>query len=184
MADSATPKPTPANFPSLDALAHLPAWAVALSGGADSTALLIASALRWPDKTHAIHVHHGLQDAADGFAKHCETLCLQLNVPLVVVRVQAAHASGESPEDAARQARYQAFSQALQSNWGGAVQHIALGQHADDQVETLLLALSRGAGLPGLASMPEVVTRQGVTYHRPWLNVASASLRQALKSSL
>jgi hypothetical protein len=63
MADSATPKPTPANFPSLDALAHLPAWAVALSGGADSTALLIASALRWPDKTHAIHVHHGLQDA-------------------------------------------------------------------------------------------------------------------------
>ena len=181
MADSATPKPTPANFPSLDALAQLPAWAVALSGGADSTALLIASALRWPDKTHAIHVHHGLQDAADGFAKHCETLCHQLNVPLVVFRVQAAHASGESPEDAARQARYQAFSQALQSNWGGEVQHIALGQHADDQVETLLLALSRGAGLPGLASMPAVVTRQGVTYHRPWLNVAGASLRQALK---
>jgi tRNA(Ile)-lysidine synthase len=180
MADSATPKPTPANFPSLDALAHLPAWAVALSGGADSTALLVASALRWPDKTHAIHVHHGLQDAADGFATHCETLCHQWNVPLVVVRVQAAHASGESPEDAARQARYQAFHQALQSNWGGAVQHIALGQHADDQVETLLLALSRGAGLPGLACMPAVATRQGVTYHRPWLNVAGATLRQAL----
>ena len=89
MADSATPKPTPANFPSLDALAHLPAWAVALSGGADSTALLIASALRWPDKTHAIHIHHGLQDAADGFATHCETLCQQWKVPLVIVRVQA-----------------------------------------------------------------------------------------------
>lgn len=180
MADSATPKPTPANFPSLDALAHPPAWAVALSGGADSTALLIASALRWPEKTHAIHVHHGLQDAADGFAKHCETLCHRLNVPLVVIRVQAAHASGESPEDAARKARYQAFSQALQSNWGGAVQHIALGQHADDQVETLLLALSRGAGLPGLASMPAVFTRQGVTYHRPWLDVPGVTLRQAL----
>lgn len=180
MADSATPKPTPANFPSLDALAHLPAWAVALSGGADSTALLIASALRWPDKTHAIHVHHGLQDAADGFAKHCETLCYRLNVPLVVVRVQAAHASGESPEDAARQARYKALSQALQSNWGGSVQHIALGQHADDQVETLLLALSRGAGLPGLASMPAAVTRQGVTYHRPWLGKSAATLRKAL----
>lgn len=181
MADSATPKQTPANFPSLDQLAHLPAWAIALSGGADSTALLIASALRWPDKTHAIHVHHGLQDAADGFAKHCETLCHQMNVPLVVVRVQAAHASGESPEDAARQARYQAFSQALQSNWGGTVQHIVLGQHADDQVETLLLALSRGSGLPGLASMPAVAARQGVTYHRPWLTVAGATLRQALK---
>jgi tRNA(Ile)-lysidine synthase len=181
MVDSATPKPTPANFPSLDALAHLPAWAVALSGGADSTALLIASALRWPEKTHAIHVHHGLQAAADGFATHCETLCQQFAVPLVVVRVQAAHQSGESPEDAARQARYQAFSQALQSNWGGAVQNIALGQHADDQVETLLLALSRGAGLPGLASMPSLATRQGVTYHRPWLDVPGATLRKALK---
>ena len=180
MADSATPKPTPANFPSLDALAHLPAWAVALSGGADSTALLIASALRWPDKTHAIHVHHGLQAAADGFATQCETLCQQFHVPLVVVRVKAAHASGESPEDAARQARYLAFAEALQSNWGGAVQHIALGQHADDQVETLLLALSRGAGLPGLASMPSILTRQGVTYHRPWLDIAGVTLRQAL----
>lgn len=180
MADSATPKPTPANFPPLAALAHLPAWAVALSGGADSTALLIASASLWPDKTHAIHVHHGLQAAADGFASHCEILCQQLHVPLVVVRVQAAHASGESPEDAARQARYLAFAKALQSNWGGAVHHIALGQHADDQVETLLLALSRGSGLPGLASMPTVVSRQGVTYHRPWLNVAGATLRRAL----
>ena len=180
MADSATPKPTPANFPPLDALAHLPAWAIALSGGADSTALLIASALRWPDKTHAIHVHHGLQAAADDFATQCETLCQQLHVPLVVVRVQAAHAIGESPEDAARQARYLAFAKALQSNWGGAVQHIALGQHADDQVETLLLALSRGAGLPGLASMPSILTRQGVTYHRPWLDISGVTLRQAL----
>jgi len=180
MVDSATPKPTPANFPSLDALAQLPAWAVAFSGGADSTALLIASALRWPDKTHAIHVHHGLQAAADGFAAHCETLCQQFAVPLVVVRVQAAHQSGESPEDAARKARYQALSQALQSNWGAGLQHIVLGQHADDQVETLLLALSRGAGLPGLACMPAIFTRQGVTYHRPWLEVAGATLRQAL----
>jgi tRNA(Ile)-lysidine synthase len=94
--------------------------------------------------------------------------------------VQAAHASGESPEDAARQARYLAFVEALQSNWGGAVKHIALGQHADDQVETLLLALSRGAGLPGLASMPSTIARQGVTYHRPWLDIAGVTLRQAL----
>jgi tRNA(Ile)-lysidine synthase len=126
-------------------------------------------------------VHHGLQAAADSFAAHCEILCQQWHVPLVVVRVQAAHASGESPEDAARQARYLAFAEALQSNWGGAVQHIALGQHADDQVETVLLALSRGAGLPGLASMPAVATRNKVTYHRPWLDVAGATLKQALK---
>jgi tRNA(Ile)-lysidine synthase len=57
---------------------------------------------------------------------------------------------------------------------------MALAQHADDQVETLLLALSRGAGLPGLACMPAVVERHGVTYHRPWLDVPGAALREAL----
>ena len=64
MAVTPTPKLTPANFPSLDALQHLGPFAVALSGGADSTALLIACATRWPGRVHAVHVHHGLQAAA------------------------------------------------------------------------------------------------------------------------
>jgi len=181
MAASPTPKLN-ANFPSLDALQHLGPFAVALSGGADSTALLIACATRWPDRVHAVHVHHGLQAAADGFEAHCVALCERLHVPLVVQRVNATHAAGESPEDAARQARYRAFAETLQRNWGGQVQHMALAQHADDQVETLLLALSRGAGLPGLACMPAVAERQGVTYHRPWLGVPGQTLRNALKA--
>ena len=181
MAASPTPKLN-ANFPSLDALQHLGPFAVALSGGADSTALLIACATRWPDRVHAVHVHHGLQAAADGFEAHCVALCERLHVPLVVQRVNATHAAGESPEDAARQARYRAFAETLQRNWGGQVQHMALAQHADDQVETLLLALSRGAGLPGLACMPAVAERQGVTYHRPWLGVPGQALRNALKA--
>ena len=180
MADSPTPKLTPANFPSLDALQHLGPFAVALSGGADSTAMLIACASRWPGKVHAVHVHHGLQVAADGFEAHCVALCARMQVPLVVQRVNAAHAAGESPEDAARQARYRALAVALQNNWAGQIKDIALAQHADDQVETLLLALSRGAGLPGLASMPAVVERQGVTYHRPWLSASGRALREAL----
>ena len=57
---------------------------------------------------------------------------------------------------------------------------IALGQHADDQVETLLLALSRGAGLPGLASMPSKWLRADLHWHRPLLNVAGAKLREYL----
>ncbi len=182
MAASPTPKLN-ADFPSLDALQHLGPFAVALSGGADSTALLVACATRWPGRVHAVHVHHGLQAAADGFEAHCVALCERLQVPLVVQRVHAAHAAGESPEDAARQARYRALAEVLQSNWGGQIKHIALAQHADDQVETLLLALSRGAGLPGLACMPAVAERHGVTYHRPWLDVPGALLREALQAA-
>jgi tRNA(Ile)-lysidine synthase len=182
MAVSPTPKLN-ADFPSLDALQHLGPFAVALSGGADSTALLIACATRWPGRVHAVHVHHGLQAAANSFEVHCVALCERMHVPLVVQRVNAAHAAGESPEDAARQARYRALAEALQHNWGGHIKHMALAQHADDQVETLLLALSRGAGLPGLACMPAVAERYGVTYHRPWLDVPGAALREALQAA-
>ena len=181
MAVSPTPKLN-ADFPSLDALQHLGPFAVALSGGADSTALLIACATRWPGRVHAVHVHHGLQAAADGFEAHCVALCERMQVPLVVQRVNAAHTAGESPEDAARQARYLALTEALQNNWGGHIKHMVLAQHADDQVETLLLALSRGAGLPGLACMPAVAERHGVTYHRPWLAVPGSQLRDDLRA--
>jgi tRNA(Ile)-lysidine synthase len=142
--------------------------------------LLLACAKQWPGQVRAIHVHHGLQAAADAFASHCQTLCELLGVPLVVTRVNAHHVSGESPEDAARQARYQAFAQVLKTHWGGTIQDIALAQHADDQVETVLLALSRGAGLPGLSAMPAVAERWGLRIHRPWLDVPAQQLRDWL----
>jgi tRNA(Ile)-lysidine synthase len=154
---------------------------VAFSGGADSTALLLACSQRWPGQVRAVHIHHGLQDAADAFEAHCRELCQELNVPLAVRRVQAGHAPGQSPEDAARKARYAALAEAVQSEWPDA-QDIALAQHADDQVETLLIALSRGAGLPGLASMPAHWQRQGLSWHRPWLNVPGAALRGWLQN--
>jgi tRNA(Ile)-lysidine synthase len=156
-------------------------FAVGFSGGADSTALLWACARRWPGQVRAVHIHHGLQDAADAFEAHCRALCQQLNVPLAVRRVQAGHAPGQSPEDAARKARYAALAEAVPSEWPE-VQDIALAQHADDQVETLLIALSRGAGLPGLASMPSHWQRQGLNWHRPFLGVPGAALRAWLQS--
>ena len=156
-------------------------FAVALSGGADSTALLVACARRWPGQVRAAHIHHGLQAAADGFEAHCRALCLALGVPLAVRRVQAGHAPGQSPEDAARQARYAALAEAVHSEWPE-VRDVALAQHADDQVETLLIALSRGAGLPGLASMPVHWQRQGLNWHRPCLAVPGAALREWLHS--
>lgn len=156
-------------------------FVVALSGGADSTALLLACAKRWPGQVRAVHVHHGLQKAADAFEGHCRALCQQLNLPLLVRRVQAGHAPGQSPEDAARKARYAALAEAVKSQWPE-VRDIALAQHADDQVETLLIALSRGAGLPGLASMPPHWQRQGLNWHRPFLTVPGAALREWLQS--
>jgi tRNA(Ile)-lysidine synthase len=86
--------------------------AVAFSGGADSTVLLLAALQRWPGQVRAIHVHHGLQDAADDFEAHCRDACAALKVPLDVRRVAARNAPGESPEDAARIARYQALARA------------------------------------------------------------------------
>ena len=154
-------------------------FAVAFSGGADSTALLLACARRWPGQVRAVHIHHGLQDAADGFEVHCQAVCARLGVPLRVRRVQAGHAPGQSPEDAARQARYTALAEVMQTEWPD-VHDVALAQHADDQVETLLIALSRGAGLPGLASMPAQWSRGGLNWHRPLLAVPGAALRDWL----
>lgn len=157
--------------------------AVGLSGGADSTALLLACAERWPGQVRAIHVHHGLQSAADDFERHCAALCARLQVPLAVQRVDARPAPGQSPEDAARAARYRAFeAAALASQSPPAIQSIALAQHADDQVETLLLALSRGAGVAGLAAMPACWQRSGLAWHRPLLRVPGAELRAWLRA--
>ncbi len=167
----------------LDAFTPRLPLAVGLSGGADSTALLLGCAERWPGQVLAIHVHHGLQSAADAFERHCVDLCARLQVPLQVQRVDARHAPGQSPEDAARIARYQAFSAAvLMDKAQDAIQSIALAQHADDQVETLLLALSRGAGVAGLAAMPAFWQRGGLDWHRPLLTVPGAALRAWLQA--
>lgn len=156
--------------------------AVGLSGGADSTALLLACARRWPGQVQAIHVHHGLQPAADGFERHCAMLCNSLNVALHVHRLDARPAPGQSPEDAARQARYKAFEAvALVSQAREAIKTIAIAQHADDQVETLLLALARGAGVAGLAAMPARWEQGGVVWQRPLLQVRGADIRTWLQ---
>ncbi|WP_296490197.1 tRNA lysidine(34) synthetase TilS [Rhodoferax sp.] len=157
--------------------------AVAYSGGADSTALLLACARAWPGQVMAVHVHHGLQAAGDDFERHCRSCCADLQVPLVVQRVNAGHAPGQSPEAAARHARYNAIDALVLAEIGPAtIQTIAIAQHADDQAETLLLALSRGAGLPGLSAMAAQWQRGGLTYCRPLLQVSSAAIRDWLKA--
>ncbi len=155
---------------------------VALSGGADSVALLVACAEKWPGQVVALHVNHGLQAAASQFEAHCTALCLRLQVPLRLQHVDARHLTGQSPEDAARQARYRALAALASAQRPDApIRSIAIAQHADDQVETMLLALSRGAGLAGLSAMPAHWQRDGLDYYRPMLAVAGADIRQWLQ---
>jgi tRNA(Ile)-lysidine synthase len=151
--------------------------AIALSGGADSTALALAAQERWPGHVVALHVHHGLQAAADGFEVHVRQQCESWGMTCHVQHIQAHHASGQSPEAVAREARYRALAEMAQSL---GVSHVLLGHHADDQVETLMLALSRGAGLPGLSAMPINFERHGVRFARPILSVDPQALRDWL----
>lgn len=128
-----------------------PAWQIAYSGGLDSTVLLhlladLAKTQPLPP-LQAIHVHHGLQAAADAWPAHCQAVCDAAGVPLRVMRVQVP--SGASLERAARDARYQAFAEAI-----GPGELLLTGQHRDDQAETLLFRLLRGAGVRGLTGMP------------------------------
>ena len=165
----------------MDSFAPSLPLAVAYSGGADSTALLVACHEKWPGQVSAIHVHHGIQAAADDFESHCRSFCARLHVPLYVNRVDGRHAPGQSPEDAARLARYQAFSAFSQYGCAKqAIESIAIAQHADDQIETILLALSRGSGLPGLSAMPAAWVKFGISYYRPLLNVKASEIRSWL----
>lgn len=151
-----------------------PAWYIAFSGGLDSTVLLhlLADYARQhpTPPLRAIHVHHGLQSAADAWPGHCKAVCAALGIELDVIPVTVA--SGASVEQAARDARYGAFEKLLSP---GAV--LFTGQHRDDQAETLLFRLLRGAGLRGLSAMPEARALGQGRVVRPLLNLSRQQLQ-------
>lgn len=149
---------------------------VAFSGGLDSTVLL-HQLVQWrtenPGVTlRAIHVHHGLSANADAWVTHCENVCQQWQVPLVVERVQLAQ-EGLGIEAQARQARYQAFARTLLPG-----EVLVTAQHLDDQCETFLLALKRGSGPAGLSAMAEVSEFAGTRLIRPLLARTRGELEQ------
>jgi tRNA(Ile)-lysidine synthase len=127
------------------------ALCVAFSGGADSTALLAALAQlkRPPLKLRALHVDHQLQPQSANWSAHCRRVARALGVPLQVRRARLARRRGESLEAAAREARYRLLAAGL-----GPGEALLTAHHEDDQLETVLLQLLRGAGVAGLAAMP------------------------------
>ncbi len=148
---------------------------VALSGGADSAALLRAAAAESfrALPLRALHVDHGLQSAAADFRAACIALCGQLNIPLHIIAVPVSREAGESIEAAARAARYAALRMAMQPR-----ECLLTAHHREDQAETLLLQALRGAGVKGMSAMP-VCRVFGAGWHvRPLLDAAHSDLLQ------
>lgn len=149
---------------------------LAYSGGPDSAALLAALAsLRRVHRfgLRALHVHHGLQSAADAWARQALAQARRLRVPCERLQVRVARARGESLEAAARAARYRALGQALQ---GGEL--LLTAHHQEDQLETVLLALMRGSGVRGLGAMAPLMPWSGTLLVRPLLSISRRQLER------
>ena len=149
---------------------------IAYSGGLDSSVLLHAMArirFELDAEIHAIHADHGLQADSGLWSEHCEQQCAALDIQLHKIHLQLQVPAGESLEAVAREARYQAFGKIV-----GPGDALLTAHHADDQVETVLLQLLRGAGVAGLAGMPGVKSwRQGWLL-RPLLPFSRQQLEQ------
>ncbi|POT55859.1 tRNA lysidine(34) synthetase TilS [Citrobacter amalonaticus] len=149
---------------------------VAFSGGLDSTVLL-HQLVQWRERhpdvhLRAIHIHHGLSPHAESWVQHCEAVCEQWRVPLLVERVTLVD-DGLGIEAHARRARYQAFAGTLLPG-----EILVTAQHLDDQCETFLLALKRGSGPAGLSAMGESSPFAGTQLIRPLLTQSRRALEQ------
>ena len=155
---------------------HSQSFTIALSGGADSVALLHAISSQYPkDKLKAIYINHQLQAVSDEWADFCQSLCQELDVDFEVIAVELDQKAA-SLENSARKARYQAFSKIIDSE-----QCLLTGHHQDDQAETLLLQLFRGAGPKGLSAMPYITSFAEGYHARPLLSVSKVEVLEYCK---
>lgn len=150
--------------------------AVATSGGRDSTALLHCTARLGRTlglEVHALHVHHGLQPAADDWLDHVAAQCRRWRVGFASARLAGSPDKGDSVEAWARRGRYRALAALAHERGIGLV---LLAHHRRDQAETFLIQALRGGGAAGLAAMPRVAVRDGITWARPWLGLPRAAI--------
>jgi tRNA(Ile)-lysidine synthase len=146
--------------------------AVAFSGGLDSTVLLHATIKAHGKKNvHAFHVHHGIQKEADQWQAHCKAVSKKFGCHFDTRNVKLNKPS--NIESQARNLRYEALNQMCQAH---KIQDLLLAHHLDDQAETVLIQLMRGAGLPGLSAMPQVKSKELIHLWRPFLNMRRKDL--------
>ncbi len=150
---------------------------VGFSGGQDSSVLLHAlnqcAKIESGLFIRAIHVHHGLHPFADDWADHCQSIANSLQIPLSVIRLNLRPLQGESIENVARKGRYTAFQKTLQPN-----EILVTAHHLEDQAETILLQLLRGAGLKGLSGMPLMREFQQGWHARPFLEISKKMIEE------
>jgi tRNA(Ile)-lysidine synthase len=176
--------PDPATEPLLALLhATITAWpppaaparfAVAFSGGADSTVLLAALArLAGREAVRALHVDHGLSTQSSEWARHCAAFAAQLGIACRIERVAVARDGGVGLEAAARAARYRWLGEALAPG-----EVLVTAHHADDQLETVLLRIARGAGVRGLRGIIGFAPFARGFLGRPLLGATRALIRE------
>src|SRR3990167_7215737 len=152
---------------------------LAYSGGLGSHVLLsLCQQIRkqYPLQLKAIHINHQISDHAHEWAKHCAKICDAYNVSYVEHQVEVPCNNGESLEEVARNKRYAVFASFMQKN-----DVLLTAHHQDDQAETLLLQLLRGAGPKGLAAMPELKSFADGLHARPLLAFSRSELENYAK---
>lgn len=172
----------PAAFSAEQLLTSLRQWTparrycVAYSGGVDSHTLLHAAwriAGQLPGPLVAIHVDHGIHPDSAAWARHCESVCRSLGVPLTLLQIDARPRAGGSPEAVARKLRYAALRNCI-----GGGEMLLTAHHLDDQAETLVLQLCRGAGPSGLSAMPALRPFGSGWHARPLLPFSRETLKR------
>jgi tRNA(Ile)-lysidine synthase len=138
---------------------------VAYSGGVDSHVLLHLAHNAIPN-VRVVHINHNLNAADHVWQQHCQNICQQLNIPITCIKVDARPVAGQSHEEAARIARRKAWENLLQPN-----DLLILAHHADDQAETILYRLMRGAGPQGLSGMRKISKLGMAHLWRPLLSI-------------
>ncbi len=157
--------------------ASIKKYVVAYSGGVDSLVLLYCFK-QINVNVRAVHVHHGLQTVADEWVGHCQETCTQLDILIDILYVDAKQKQGESPEESARNARYQALENNLIVD-----EYLVTAQHLNDQAETLLLQLFRSASAAGLSAMPTYKKFGDYIHLRPLLLFSRTEIESFAKEN-